>query len=82
MPNVTIKVKVSGKWKPDRPKAKRLLLRGAAWTGLGAGSVWLIAGGQVVPPPDAGTPANMPICRHAPTAGSNWCSDLRSGSHN
>ena len=81
MTNVTINVKISGKWTPDGAKAKRLLSRGAAWIGLGAGVVWLIAAGQVVTTPHTGTPGNLPVCRSAPTADASWCSEVRSESH-
>lgn len=81
MPNVSINVKISGKWTSDASKAKRLLSHGAMWIALGAGTIWLVAGGQVLTTPYTGTPENMPICRSAPTANGTTCAELHSGSH-
>jgi hypothetical protein len=65
MPNIKINVKISGKWVLDGRAAMKLL-RSAAWTGLGAGGIWLLASGLTPSAPDMRTPPIPGICQPTP----------------
>lgn len=74
MPIVKINVTISGKWKLDGQKVKRLLL-GAIWAGVGAGGFWLTAHWQGPPVGDTRTPMDAPSCWIADSTALDLCSE-------
>jgi hypothetical protein len=62
MPTLKINVTISGKWKLDWQKIKHVI-RGAVWTGVTTGGIWLATHWPAPLTTDIRPPLETPVCR-------------------